>query len=188
MNYFKIQPDNLSKKQKKTYYVWIVILLIILIAFFGYVKMLLDYESSIREGEDFVRIKCEIIEYGFKFNSTVFKYTYQNNEYRFSQSFTDELKVGEEYFGRLNIFEPGVAFMLLDEPIIDTIKYKLSLAKILEITPKEYKLNLVTYSYKLSNKEYVREQYVSESLKVRIDENVSILYKINNPKISYLKK
>ncbi|MPQ47172.1 hypothetical protein GCQ56_09090 [Marinifilum sp. N1E240] len=188
MNYFKIQPDNLTNKEKKVTYFLLIICLIIAVVFFGIIKKNHNYESAIRKGKDFISTECEIIGYGAKFNSSIFKYNYRGEKYNSRQHNTDDLQIGEKYRGRLNKNEPEVAIMLLNEPVIDTSKYKKTIARIKKIEPKKYDLNLVTYLYEINNQKYSRTEFMNKFFKWKKGENVSILYKINNPKISYIEK
>jgi hypothetical protein len=188
MSHIEIQPDNLTKRQKKLTYLLIIILLIITVVFGGIIKRTSNYELAIRNGKNFTSIECEIIGYRAKFNSSVFKYKYQGKEYKFSQHFTDELQIGEMYRGRLNIHQPEVAIMLLNEPVIDTTEYKTAIARIIEIGPQKDELNHVTYSYEIVDKKYIRTEFVSRAFKWGIGDKVSVLYKKDNPKISYIER
>ena len=188
MNHIKIQPDNLTKREKKLVYIIIFALLILVVVFWGIIKRVSNYESAIRNGEDFTNIECEIIGYKAKFNRSVFKYEYHGKEYKYSQSYTDELQIGEIYQGRLNKHEPEVAIMLLDEPIVDTTGYKKAIAKIIDIRPGKEDLNHVNYSYEIIDKKYTRTEFISRDFKWQIGDEVSILYRLGNPKISYIEK
>ncbi|MBI9059748.1 MAG: hypothetical protein JEZ01_18435 [Labilibaculum sp.] len=186
MSHFKMQPDNLTNKEKKLTYLLIIVLLIISVVFFGIIRRISNYESDIRNGKDYINIKCEIVGYRAKAHSSVFKYEHKGIEYEFSQHNTDKLKIGEKYRGRLNKYQPEVAIMLLNEPVIDTTEYKSSIARIIEIESKKGDLSLVTYSYEIKNQKFTRAEYVSSFFKLKIGENISVLYKIDDPKISYI--
>lgn len=156
---------------------------------FLYTQKLNNYESEIKSGKNFEKIECEIIDYNGKFQGSVFKYRYQNNSLKASQQFTSSfLKIGEKYQGRVNKTQPEVAIILLDKPIIDTIKFDNTNAEIIEITLKKNNLKSVTYSYKILDKKYTRTEYINYKSPTAIGDKFDIYYKIIKPEIAYLKK
>ena len=166
----------------------IFISLSLLISLFWYTQKLNDYESDIRNDKNFVNIECEIIDYNGKFKGSIFNYFHNNKELKSSQSFTsDFLKIGEKYEGRLNKFEPEVAILLLDKPIIDTAYFNNSLAKVIDINPQKFNLKSITYVYEILNKKYERVQYINVDYAININDIIDIYYKVDKNSIAYIK-
>ncbi|CAM1374680.1 hypothetical protein [Tenacibaculum xiamenense] len=188
MKYFKIQPDKLNSKQKKKVYWKIICYSIILFFVFYHVNTLNGYKSEIRAGNNFEIIDCEIIGYDYKFNRSVFSYSYNKQTFKSSKKYTSSfLIIGEKYEGRLNKSNPEVAVLLLKKPIIDSIKFKKSSAKVIKVISKSKGFKMITFSYNILEKNFNRTQYVDHRLEFEVNEKVTIYYKSIKPEIAYLK-
>lgn len=186
-DYFKIQPDNLSKREKLFLSVISILLFIGLAFCVSYIYSMKKDRKEIKDGIGYENCVFEVVGSRLKFNKTIFSYTVSGKVYNHGFKNTSGLKINEKYQGRIKKSRPDICLIYLTKPIIDSLDYKSTKAEILnsgKLKNKEW----IEFKYQLKNKTFKRQQYVENLEDFNIGIIVEILYDTNNPKISYVKK
>jgi|TARA_B110000908_G_C10024894_1_gene344611 hypothetical protein len=184
----KIEKDNLTPKQKKNVYLKILLLGIIICAFFFYK----NYDNENREkllSENFEFTFCRIIGNNtYKSKTNFLEYNVDGIKYETRPLSSRIFNIGEFYKIKYSKSKPEISEVDYTKPIIfnrnefDTIK---------GITTKTYeseRLNVLSFQYKYGNEDYERDIILEKIENLKKGNEIKILVNKNNPKISYLER
>jgi len=184
----KIQKDNLTPKQKKSAYLSIFFLGIIICGFFIYKQ----FDSNTRQNllsENTETTFCEIIG-NSTHKSTVnyLEYTVGGKKYETRPLSSRVFNVGEFYSIKYSKLNPKISEVNYTNPIIFDKNEFETINGIVTNTFENERLSVLSFSYKYGNKKFERDVILEKIGELKKENEIKILVNRNNPKISYLKE
>ena len=183
----KIEKDNLTPKQKKNVFLKILLLGIIICAFFFYK----NYDNKNREkllSENFEFTFCRIIGSNtYKSKTNFLEYNVDGIKYETQPLSSRIFNIGEFYRIKYSKSKPEISEVDYTKPIIfdknlfDTIK------GIITKTYESERLSVLSFKYKYGNEKFDRDVIVEKIGKLKKGNEINIVVNKNNPKISYMK-
>ena len=184
----KIEKDNLTPKQKKNTYLKILLLGIIICAFFFYK----NYNNENREkllSENYEFTFCEVVGINtYKGITNYLEYNVNGKKYETRPLGREFIKIGELYRIKYSKSNPEISEIDYTKPVVLNIKeYKLENGIITESFENQ-NWNIISFIYYYENKKYNRKVALEKIGELKKGENIEILVNKENPEISYLKK
>jgi len=183
--YFKIAPDKIEEKELVFLITGFVIL--VFIGFLG-IRYLTYQKARIEElktGNIYETVVCEVVGYKLKFNSNVFDYQIKGIDYQYFYQNTEPLHIGEKYIGKYKSDDPDIIVVELTKPVIDSSEFEETICTIVTVDLTKDK-NFVHCYYYVNDRKIKRIDYVENASAFCVGKNYPIIYKKENPKISYL--
>jgi hypothetical protein len=182
----KIQKDNLTSEQKKSAYLKILLLIIIICAFFIYKK----YDSETRENllsENIEFTFCEIVGINTHHGVTNYlEYSVNGKKYETRPSGRKSIKIGEFYEIKYSKSNPEISKVDYTKPVIhNKNNYTIENGIVTEIFENQ-NWKILSFVYNYENEKYERKVILEKIGELKKGENIEILVNLKNPDISYL--
>jgi len=184
----KIKKDNLSPKEKKNAYISIFILVLIIIAFFVYKKEHSDYREKLLSKNTELTSGKIIGNSTYKTTHNYVEYEVNGKKFETRRSSSRIFNIGEIYEIKYSKSNPEISEVDYTKPIIfDKNKFE-TINGIITKTYENDRLSVLSFSYKYGNEKYERDVILEKIGGLKKGNQIRILVKRNNPKISYLEK
>jgi len=182
----KIEKDNLTPEQKKSAYLKILLLGIIICAF----PIYNHYNNQTREkllSKNFEFTFCEIVGINtYKGVTNHLEYTVNGEKYETRRLGVSFVKIGEFYKIKYSKSNPEISEIDYSKPVIQNIKeYNFENGIVTEIFENE-NWKILTFIYNYKNEKYKRKVALEKIGKLKKDNKIEILVNKVNPEISYL--
>jgi hypothetical protein len=182
----KIEKDNLTPKQKKNVYLIILLLGIIICAFFFYK----NYDNENREkllSKNFEFTYCRIIGSNtYKSKTNFLEYNVDGIKYETRPLSSRIFNIGEFYSIKYSKSNPEISEVDYTKPIIlNKNDFDFTNGIVTKTFEKE-SLSVLSFSYNYQNENYEREIILEKIGELKKGKQIEILVNKKNPEISYL--
>ena len=182
----KIQKDNLTPKQKKSAYLKILFLAIIICGFFIYKHFdNTDRENLLTVNTDFTLGKV-IGNSTYKTIQNFIEYTVNGQKYETRPLSSRAFNIGEFYSIKYSKSNPEISEVDYTKPIILNKNDFDFINGIVTKTFEKESLSVLSFSYNYQNENYERDVILEKIGELKKGKQIEILVNKKKPKISYL--
>ena len=182
----KIEKNNLTPKKKKKIYLQILLLGIIICAFFFYK----NYDNENREkllSKNFEFTFCKIIGSNtYKSKTNFLEYNVDGIKYETRPLSSRIFNIGEFYRIKYSKSNPEISEVDYTKPIILNKNDFDFTSGIITKTFEKESLSVLSFSYNYQNENYERDVILEKIGELKNGKQIEILVNKKNPKISYL--
>jgi len=184
----KIEKDNLSPEQKRNVYVLIFIFILIIIAFFTYIKQGNQYKDKLLS-ENTETTFCKVIGSStYKTTQNHLEYNVNGKKYEIRPLSSRKFNIGEFYEIKYSKSKPEISQVDYTSPIIfDNEDYEL-VDGVVTKTFENDRLSVLSFGYYYLHKKYERDVILEKIGELKNGNEIEILVNKKKPKISYLKE